>query len=223
MHGGREATGIDAVAWAREAARRGAGEILLTSMDRDGSREGFDCALTRAVARAVDIPVIASGGVGKLEHFAQGILEGEADAVLAASVFHFGELSVRQVKEHMRAQRHSRQAVGGLVVDLSKLAYNDQGLIPCIVQDADTLEVLMMAWMSERSLALTLERGETVFWSRSRQELWHKGATSGNVQKIVELRYDCDADALLALVHPAGPACHTGARSCFYRALAPEA
>ncbi len=104
VHGGRVATGIDAVAWAREAARRGAGEILLTSMDRDGSREGFDCALTRAVARAVDIPVIASGGVGNLEHFAQGILEGEADAVLAASVFHFGELSVRQVKEHMRAQ-----------------------------------------------------------------------------------------------------------------------
>ena len=99
-----KATGIDAVAWAQEAARCGAGEILLTSMDRDGSRDGFDCALTRAVARAVDIPVIASGGVGKLEHFAQGVIEGEADAVLAASVFHFGELSVRQVKEHMRAQ-----------------------------------------------------------------------------------------------------------------------
>ncbi|NHM15458.1 imidazole glycerol phosphate synthase subunit HisF [Eggerthellaceae bacterium zg-887] len=101
--GGRKATGIDAVAWAREAARLGAGEILLTSMDRDGSRDGFDCALTRAVARAVDIPVIASGGVGKLEHFAEGIIEGEADAVLAASVFHFGELTVRQVKEHMRS------------------------------------------------------------------------------------------------------------------------
>ena len=99
--GGRTATGLDAVAWACEAARRGAGEILLTSMDRDGSREGFDCALTRAVARAVDIPVIASGGVGCLEHFAQGIIEGEADAVLAASVFHFGELSIRQVKEDM--------------------------------------------------------------------------------------------------------------------------
>ncbi|MEG2024491.1 MAG: imidazole glycerol phosphate synthase subunit HisF [Gordonibacter sp.] len=104
VHGGRKATGIDAVAWAREAERRGAGEILLTSMDRDGSRDGFDCALTRAVARAVGIPVIASGGVGALEHFAQGILEGEADAVLAASVFHFGELSIRQVKEHMRSQ-----------------------------------------------------------------------------------------------------------------------
>ncbi|MEG1492915.1 MAG: imidazole glycerol phosphate synthase subunit HisF [Gordonibacter sp.] len=104
VHGGRKATGINAVAWAREAERRGAGEILLTSMDRDGSRDGFDCALTRAVARAVGIPVIASGGVGALEHFAQGILEGEADAVLAASVFHFGELSIRQVKEHMRSQ-----------------------------------------------------------------------------------------------------------------------
>nr|WP_285813428.1 imidazole glycerol phosphate synthase subunit HisF [Adlercreutzia murintestinalis] len=101
VSGGRSATGIDAVAWAREAARRGAGEVLLTSMDRDGSREGFDCALTRAVARAVDIPVIASGGVGRLEHFAQGILEGEADAVLAASVFHFGELTIREVKEDM--------------------------------------------------------------------------------------------------------------------------
>lgn len=99
--GGRKATGLDAVEWAAEVARRGAGEILLTSMDRDGSREGFDCALTRAVARAVNIPVIASGGVGELEHFAQGIIEGEADAVLAASVFHFGELTVRQVKENM--------------------------------------------------------------------------------------------------------------------------
>ena len=104
VHGGRKATGIDAVEWAQEAARRGAGEILLTSMDRDGSRDGFDCALTRAVARAVNIPVIASGGVGKIEHFAEGILEGEADAVLAASVFHFGEMTVRQVKEYMRSQ-----------------------------------------------------------------------------------------------------------------------
>lgn len=99
--GGRKATGLDVVEWAREAERRGAGEILLTSMDRDGSRDGFDCALTRAVARNVEIPVIASGGVGKLEHFAQGILEGEADAVLAASVFHFGELTIREVKEDM--------------------------------------------------------------------------------------------------------------------------
>lgn len=102
--GGRTPTGVDAVAWAQEVARRGAGEILLTSMDRDGTREGFDLALTRAVARSVSIPVIASGGVGTLEHFAEGIIEGEADAVLAASVFHFGTFSIRQVKEYLASQ-----------------------------------------------------------------------------------------------------------------------
>lgn len=99
--GGRKATGIDAVEWAQEAARRGAGEILLTSMDCDGCQDGFDIPLTRTVARAVPIPVIASGGAGTLDHFAEGIIDGEADAVLAASVFHFGTFTVREVKEHM--------------------------------------------------------------------------------------------------------------------------
>lgn len=107
-------------------------------------------------------------------------------------------------------------------MDISSLSFNEAGLIPCIVQDADDGAVLMMAWMSAESIALTLERGETVFWSRSRQELWRKGATSGNVQRLVDLRYDCDADALLAIVHSAGPACHTGERTCFYRSLLGE-
>ena len=100
-HGGRRASGLDVVDWARRMQRAGAGEILLTSMDRDGTREGFDLALTRAVADAVDVPVIASGGVGSLEHLAEGVLAGGADAVLAASIFHFGEFSVRQAKEHL--------------------------------------------------------------------------------------------------------------------------
>ena len=103
-HGGRKRTGLDAVAWARRMQALGAGEILLTSMDRDGTRSGFDLALTRAVAEAVDVPVIASGGVGSLEHLAAGILEGRADAVLAASIFHYGEYSVRQAKELMRSK-----------------------------------------------------------------------------------------------------------------------
>ncbi len=103
-HGGRKATGIDVVQWAQRMAAAGAGEILLTSMDRDGTRDGFDLALTRAVADAVSVPVIASGGVGSVEHLADGVLEGRADAVLAASVFHFGDFSVRTAKEHMRTR-----------------------------------------------------------------------------------------------------------------------
>jgi len=102
-HGGRKATGLDAIDWARRMTEAGAGEILLTSMDRDGTRDGFDLALTAAVAAAVGVPVIASGGVGSPEHLAAGVLQGHADAVLAASVFHFGDFTVRQAKEHMRS------------------------------------------------------------------------------------------------------------------------
>jgi cyclase len=101
-HGGRRNTGIDAIAWARRVQQLGAGEILLTSMDRDGTRNGFDLPLTRAVADAVDIPVIASGGVGNLQHLADGVSDGRADAVLAASIFHFGEFTVHQAKTYMR-------------------------------------------------------------------------------------------------------------------------
>jgi cyclase len=101
-HGGRRATGLDAVEWARRMQKAGAGEILLTSMDRDGTREGFDLELTRAVADAVTVPVIASGGAGGLDHLADGVITGRADAVLAASIFHFGEFTVRQAKLHMR-------------------------------------------------------------------------------------------------------------------------
>lgn len=101
------------------------------------------------------------------------------------------------------------------------LKYDEQGLITAVVQNAATLEVLMVAWMNEESLRLTLETGEAHFWSRSRQELWHKGATSGNIQRVRQIRYDCDGDTLLLLIDPAGPACHTGAASCFYRTLEP--
>lgn len=102
-HGGRKPTGIDAVRWAEKMAELGAGEILLTSMDRDGTKNGFDLAVTRAIADAVSIPVIASGGVGTLDHLAQGVLQGHADAVLAASIFHFGEYTIAEAKAHMAA------------------------------------------------------------------------------------------------------------------------
>ena len=103
-HGGSTATGLDAVDWARRMTEAGAGEILLTSMDRDGTRDGFDLALTRAVSDAVSVPVIASGGVGSREHLAEGVLDGHADAVLAASVFHFGDFTVRESKQYMQTR-----------------------------------------------------------------------------------------------------------------------
>jgi phosphoribosyl-AMP cyclohydrolase len=102
---------------------------------------------------------------------------------------------------------------------LPEIKFDASGLIPAIVQDVDTNEVLMMAYMNTESLRLTLERGETYFWSRSRGELWHKGETSGNIQRVLEMYVDCDADTLLIRVQPAGPACHTGAQTCFYRRL----
>jgi phosphoribosyl-ATP pyrophosphohydrolase/phosphoribosyl-AMP cyclohydrolase len=102
---------------------------------------------------------------------------------------------------------------------IQKLKFDERGLIPAIVQDAQTSEVLMMAWMNANSLARTLATRETWFWSRSRQEMWHKGQSSGNTQRVVSMHYDCDADTLLVRVIPTGPACHTGKRSCFFNPL----
>jgi phosphoribosyl-ATP pyrophosphohydrolase/phosphoribosyl-AMP cyclohydrolase len=102
---------------------------------------------------------------------------------------------------------------------LENMKWDENGLIPAIIQDAASKDVLMMAYMNQESLKLTIESGETWFWSRSRQELWHKGATSGNTQQVKNLRYDCDADTLLVLVEPKGPACHTGKYSCFFNEI----
>jgi phosphoribosyl-ATP pyrophosphohydrolase/phosphoribosyl-AMP cyclohydrolase len=109
-------------------------------------------------------------------------------------------------------------------VDDAEVAFDERGLVPCVVQDWRTGEVLTLAYMNAEALRLTRETGETHFFSRSRQELWHKGATSGNTQTVRAIRYDCDGDALVALVEPVGPACHTGERTCFHRGeLKPEA
>jgi phosphoribosyl-ATP pyrophosphohydrolase/phosphoribosyl-AMP cyclohydrolase len=107
-------------------------------------------------------------------------------------------------------------------LDEINFKYNEQGVMPAVVQDYQTKEVLMVAYVNEESLNLSLEKGETVFYSRSRQELWHKGETSGNTQEIKEIYYDCDQDTILFMVDPAGPACHTGENSCFYRKIAEE-
>ncbi len=196
----------------------GAGEVLVTSMDQDGTGEGYDLELLRAITSAVHVPVVASGGAGDLEHFSEALDEGGADAVLAASRLHYGQLTIRQIKAHLASRRLPVRLLMDAVA-LDDLAFDDRGLIPAVVQDAENGDVLMMAWMNRESVALTIEEGRTVFWSRSRQELWRKGETSGHVQHVEELRVDCDADVLLVRVHQVGAACHTGERTCFFRTL----
>lgn len=220
VNGGKSGTGIDAVQWAKEVESRGAGEILLTSVDADGVKDGYDIALTRSIADAVSIPVTASGGVGSLDHFLSGITEGHASAVLAASVFHTGTYTVEQVKSYLVAHNVKVMKNESFEFDVDSLKFNSDGLIPAIVQDCDTKEVLMMAWMNGESLSKTLESGQTWFWSRSRGKLWHKGETSGNVQSVRNVKADCDMDTLLITVKQTGVACHTGNRTCFFNEVA---
>ncbi|GAB4354751.1 MAG: hypothetical protein Kow0073_11530 [Immundisolibacter sp.] len=217
-HGGRRATGLDAVDWAQRMAQLGAGELLLTSMDRDGTREGFDLELTRRVSDAVPIPVIASGGVGTLEHLRDGVLRGHADAVLAASIFHFGDHSIGEAKACL--------AQAGVTVRRDPPAFLDavqwdaRGLVPAIAQDAHSGQVLMMAWMNREALAATVAEGIAVYWSRSRRRLWRKGERSGHAQRVHDVRLDCDGDTVLLTVEQQGGiACHTGRARCFYRRL----
>ncbi len=215
-HGGTRPTGRDALEWARTAAKMGAGEILLTSMDADGTRKGFDIDLTRRITDAVKIPVIASGGGGRPEDFLDVFRNGRADAALAASVFHYGDIALPDLKRFLN---ENQIPVRMLRMPLPELKYDAAGLIPAIVQENATGEVLMMAYMNRQSLEISLKEGRTCFFSRSRRTLWRKGETSGNIQEIREIRYDCDADTLLVLVDQSGPACHTGERSCFYRSV----
>ncbi|HIX30298.1 MAG TPA: imidazole glycerol phosphate synthase subunit HisF [Candidatus Blautia stercoravium] len=220
VHGGRKDTGLDAVWWAKECERLGAGEILLTSMDADGAKEGFDLELLRAVCGVVSIPVIASGGCGKIEHFSQVFEETGADAALAASLFHYKELTVDEVKAHL--EEHKIPVRRQKKMKEIEEYFTKADLLPAIVQEAETGEVLMLAYMNRESFQKTLETGYTWFYSRSRQELWNKGATSGHVQKVVDIKGDCDKDTVLITVVQTGAACHTGAHSCFFREIGKE-
>ena len=212
-HGGRRITTTGLAEWVGEVTARGAGEILLTSMDADGTLAGFDLAMLKAARLATALPIVASGGAGDLAHFAPAVLEGGADAVLAASVFHDRVYTVGQVKRALaKAGVPVRPAIPA---GLEEVAFDERGLVPVVVRDERTGAVLTLAWANKEALALTVETRSSHFWSRSRRELWKKGETSGNVQRVVRVSLDCDRDAVLYDVEPAGPACHTGAASCF--------
>lgn len=200
--GGRVDTGIDVLDWAIKAENLGAGEILLTSMDADGTKDGYDIKMTKSVCDKVNIPVIASGGCGKIKDFSEVFKYAGADAALAASIFHYKELSVKDVKNYLN------------LIDKIKF---DNGLVPAIIQEYKTGEVLMLAYMNKESLGKTIETGKTWFWSRSRNKLWNKGETSGHFQNVKNISVDCDFDTLLIKVNQIGAACHTGNKTCFYR------
>lgn len=225
LDGGRTPTDRDVLQWAQECERLGAGELLLTSMDHDGTKEGFAVDLSRAVAQRCGIPIIASGGGGKTEHFADVLSQGQADAALAASIFHFGEVRIPELKAELEAagipvRLHSGDSVRSGVPEVSvrvgtpDFAKGD-GLIPAIIQDHETLAVLMLGYMDEDAWKTTLESGLVTFRSRSKNRLWTKGESSGNVLRVKEIRLDCDSDAVLVLAEPAGPTCHRGTTSCF--------
>lgn len=223
INGGRIDTGLDVLEWTKEVLALGAGEILLTSMDADGTKQGFDIALCKAVNEIANVPVIASGGCGSLEHFHEVFAADAAEAALAASLFHYGELTVGEVKSYLD-KKHIPVRYKHDTIDID--AFLDQvdfakqdGLVPAIVQEQDTKEVLMLAYMSKESLRITLEKKLACYYSRSRNELWLKGDTSGHYQHVKEVKIDCDNDTILLTVKQDGAACHTGAHSCFYTSI----
>ena len=245
--GGTRMTGLNALDWARRVEALGAGEILLTSMDRDGTKAGYDLDITRQIADAVNIPVIASGGAGRLSDFADAVTIGGAEAVLAASLFHFGEVSIPVLKQYLVLRglpvRQTEAAATEVQAPVDRdcdaapslqpfashapakslwneLSPGSSGLIPVVVQDISSGQVLMVAWQNRQAFELTLDSRLMHYYSRSRNKLWLKGETSGHFQQVIQLQVDCDQDCLLAQVRQIGAACHTGNRSCFYRQVA---
>ena len=238
--GGTYATGLDAVRWALEVEKLGAGEILLTSMDRDGTKSGYDLGITRQIVDAVGIPVIASGGAGHLADFYDGIVVGGAAAVLAASLFHFNEISIERLKRYLSLRGVPVNQAPDLSQDFTsypapfmigtelaqpenqdaiwkKMKKDGQGLVAAVIREKATGIILMQAFLDEEAFKLTLTTGLMHYFSRSRGCLWLKGETSGHFQQVRSLHIDCDRDCLLIDVLQFGPACHTGRQSCFFQ------
>lgn len=217
--GGTKPTGLDALEWAKKAVDLGAGEILLTSMDKDGTKSGYDNVITAMISEAVGVPVIASGGAGSLKDFEDAIVYGKADAVLAASLFHFGEIAISDLKTYLSDKGIPVRELPQSLYMWARMKKNSDGLVPAITQDAETGEVLMMAYMNYEAFRMTCETGYMHYYSRSRKAQWKKGETSGHVQKVISASIDCDRDTLLYKIDQTGAACHTGNRTCFYTAL----
>ncbi len=223
IDGGHTMTGLDPAAWAEKLEALGAGSILLTSMQQDGTKSGYDNTLNARVSSRISVPLIASGGAGRLSDFYDAVREGGASGLLAASLFHFGEVKIPELKRYLRLRGIKTTESGtsrqGFCLKWEDLKQNESGLVPVIVQDFISHRVLMLAYMNEEAYKMTEEKGLMHYYSRSRRCLWQKGESSGHIQELFKAYYDCDKDTLLCLVKQHGAACHTGEKSCFYREL----
>lgn len=208
---GKYDTGLDAKEWIEKAADLGTGTIVINSIDTDGTKEGYDTQMLAALTENMNCNIVASGGAGKTEDFFEVFQKNpKITGALAASIFHYNLVSIKDIKKELKTI---------MEINTNNLKYDEKGLIPAIVVDANNNDVLMLAYMNKESLALSIEKKLTHFYSRSRQSLWLKGETSGNYQHIVKIVADCDKDTLLIYVDKDGPACHTGAESCFFNAI----
>ena len=190
-HGGSRPSDKELFSWAKEAEERGAGEILFTSMDHDGTRNGYPCPVYAELSDSLGIPVIASGGAGSVEDIAAS-----ASSPKPAFPFAYKRLTV-------------------MTFDDFNLSKTGDGLLPVIIQDATTLKVLMLGYMDRAAFDKTVAEGRVTFFSRSKQRLWTKGETSGNFLTVKKMFADCDGDTLLIQADPAGPTCHRGTTACF--------
>jgi len=222
-HGGHTPTDKDVLSWANEAEKLGAGEILLTSMNHDGTKKGFALELTRSISETCHIPVIASGGAGKKEHFLDVFKEGQADAALAASIFHFGEVPITGLKRYLRNEGIPIRLIDKTAtmneeydLDINQVDFEKGfGLVPAIVQHFQTGTILMLGYMNKESLQVTQRTKKVTFFSRSKKRLWTKGESSSHYLLLKKIYLDCDKDTLLIMAEPQGPTCHTGMNSCF--------
>lgn len=210
VRGWEEQSALTPLEVAKQAAEAGVCTVIYTEIANDGMQNGPDIAACVRLMEQSGLEVIVSGGVGCLEDVVR-VQKAGLPGVIIGKAMYEGRLEIEQALQMQEANAMFSQ---------EQVKYNEQGLVPVIAQDVQTGAVLMQAYMNREALALTLEKGHMVYWSRSRQELWEKGATSGQIQELVSLTADCDGDCLLAqVIQKGGGACHTGAYSCFFNAM----
>ena len=221
-HAGKENTHIKVIDWVKKCEELGAGEILLTSMNTDGTKKGFAIDLTNMVCEACSLPVIASGGAGKKEDFLNLFRLTNASGGLAASIFHYGEVPITGLKRYLASENipvrllMTNDDMEETIINADQIDFKKgNGLVPAIIQHYQTGNVLMLGYMNEKAFSQTKESGLVTFYSRSRQTLWVKGETSKNYLHLKSMYLDRDKDTLLILAEPDGPTCHTGEKTCF--------